>query len=406
MDIGAAGHLLLFFSFLIALILVGLLTFSYAAYSFLLILTNTAAGGDEIIWPGDPIQDWLFKVWYLGWVLAVWAVPASLVVGVFAPPRAVFALGLLIFLWLIFPIGLLSSLSAETWLVVFRPAIVRLLLKHFGATVCFYASSAVIVLVCGGLGYAAVFGLRSTMFDQPVILIPLAAVVGAVGWLVYARLLGRIAFIISQPAPAARRGRPEERPEESERVESFDPWAVSVEGAHEAPKAPRRPRQPSPELPKKKPRTRKPQRAYDPWAVPAEEPIVRKTKPTPSASLPDDPYGPAEGTYDLAAEMSPAPPESHARSSAPPGEKTEGYAVSAPSDEPGSKLPSVVPEVSKLEEELAAPRRLPPLPDRPLVTGVYSFVFYPQTIGPCGTVALGFFGVIALLRILMSLFPV
>src|ERR1700747_3245138 len=134
MDIGAAGHLILFFSILVGLILVGLLVFSYAAYSFLVTLIDTAAGTDEIIWPGEPIQDWLFKIWYLGWVLAVWAVPASLVVGAFGLRWPVFALWLVAFLWFIFPVALLSSLSAQTWLVVFRPTIVRLLVKHVGAT--------------------------------------------------------------------------------------------------------------------------------------------------------------------------------------------------------------------------------------------------------------------------------
>jgi hypothetical protein len=418
MDIGAAGHLILFFSILVGLILVGLLVFSYAAYSFLVTLTNTAAGCDEVIWPGEPIQDWLFKVWYLGWVLAIWAVPASFVVGAFGLPRGLIVLWLAVVLWLLFPVGLLSSLSAQTWLVVFRPAIMRLLLKHLGATLFFYVCSGLIVLVCAALAYAAAFGLRPTFLDQPVILMPLAAVVGAAGWLTYARLLGRIAHIISQTSPGTRRGRRQERSEGEEQVETFDPWGVPLEeprAEHQTGRAPRLGRRPSsrppqrpnrggPPLPPERLRTGKPERAYDPWAIPAQEPIVRKTKPSPS--LPEDPYGPAEGAYEIAAEETYADPaESPARYTSPHEEKVEGYAVSAPRDEPGSKRPPVVPEISKLEEELAAPRRPPPVPDRPLVSGVFTFVFYPQTIGPCATIALGFFGVIALVRMLLSLFP-
>src|SRR5947209_11126748 len=106
MDVAAAGHFILFFSILVGLILVGLLVFSYGAYSFFVTLIDTAAGSDEIIWPGEPIQDWLFKIWYLGWVLAVWAVPATFALGVFALPRPIFAAWLGGFLWLVFPVGL------------------------------------------------------------------------------------------------------------------------------------------------------------------------------------------------------------------------------------------------------------------------------------------------------------
>ena len=159
MDIGAAGNLIIFFSLFIVLVLVGLLVGSYAAYSFLLTLSNTAAGNDEVLWPGEPITDWLFKVWYLGWLLAPWAVPASLVLGLTQLPVPLTALCLTALLWLIFPVTLLSSLSAHSQFVVLRPTIIRWLLKHFGATLCFYASSGLVVLICAALGYAAVFGL-------------------------------------------------------------------------------------------------------------------------------------------------------------------------------------------------------------------------------------------------------
>src|SRR5262249_27520402 len=129
MDIGAAGSSLIFFSLLIALILVGLLIFSYAAYSFLVVLSNAAVGDDEVLWPGEPIQDWFFKGWYLAWLVAVWAVPASFIVRLLNPPRPLFAVSVVACLWLLFPVGLLSSLSAESRLLMLRPVIVFQLLK-------------------------------------------------------------------------------------------------------------------------------------------------------------------------------------------------------------------------------------------------------------------------------------
>jgi hypothetical protein len=408
MDIAAAGYLLIFFSLFVASILVGLLVLSYAAYSFFVTLTSTAAGNDEVIWPGEPITDWLFKIWYLGWVLAVWAVPASLLVGLFGLSRPLFALCLAGVLWLVFPVGLLSSLSASSRFIVLRPMIIALLLRRPGVTLRFYAGSALVILVCGALSYAALFGLRPiAQFDQPVIMVPLAAIFGGAGCLVYARLLGRLAFIISQSPTGRRKRHGQGRPAEADRVETFDPWSPPpAEQPLEEQRGPHcRPRKELPQ--KKKLRARKANRALDPWAIPPDEPIRKKTKPTASdASLPDDPYGPAEGTYEILSEAG-APPQAELppKRSGLDQEEAEPYAVSAPSEGTPSRPPSVQPEVSKLEEELAAPRRLPPLPAWPWVTGVYSFPFYPQTVGACGTLMVGFLVLLGLLRLLLFVFP-
>jgi hypothetical protein len=403
MDVAAAGGLIIFFSLLIALILVALLVFSYAAYSFLLTLTSSAAGNDEVLWPGEPIQDWLFKVWYLGWLVALCAVPTSLVLGLLRLERSLFVLYLAALLWLIFPVSLLSSLSAQTRLVVFRPVIVRLLLKHFGTTVGFYVSSGFVFLVCGVLGYGAIFGWRSVpALNQPVILVPLAGAVGAAACLVYARLLGRTAYIISQSRGKRRKKADPERPEEADRVETFDPWS--------APQAePLRSREPSKEVPKKtKPPAKSCPQVHDPWAVPPNKPLRKPRKPTPSApQLPEDPDGPVQGSYELMAENAPLPaPPPPRRRSAFAEEEPEPYAVSAAAESAPTKQPDpVVPEVSKLEEELAAPRRLPPLPNWPMINGVYSFPGYPQSVGPYATLAVGFVGVLALVRIVIYAYP-
>ena len=378
------------------------------AYSFLVALTNTAAGNDEVIWPGEPIQDWLFKVWYLGWLLAVWAVPATLLAGVLGLSRPLSVLCVAGVLWVIFPVGLLSSLSAPSRFMILRPLIVRMLLRHLGATLHFYAASGLVVLVCGALAYVALFGMRGMpLLDQPVIAVLLAAVVGGAGCLIYARLLGRLAFIVSQSCPAGSKKHSREPPEGKERVKTFDPWSLPHEEkcADQRPGSDHRPRK---ELPKKKkPRARKTNQALDPWAVPADEPMRKKTKPTPStSSFPEDPYGPAEGTYEVLPEAAaPSAPELSPKYSPLDEEEPEPYAVSAASQETSPKLPQVPPEVTKLEEELAAPRRLPPLPPWPLVSGVYSFPLYSDTVGPCGTLMLGFFGLLGLLRLVLFLFP-
>lgn len=389
MDIGAAGALILFFSVFVALMLVALVVFAYAAYSFLLVLSNTAVGNDEVVWPGEPIPDWFFKGWYLGWLLAVWVVPSGFLASLFGLPKPQFALCVVACLWLLFPLGLLSSLSAESRMVVFRPVMVRLLMKHFGTTLSFYASSGFVVLIWGVVAYAALFGPPYRGLDIPLIWLPLAAVISAASGLIYARLLGRTAFIMSQSSSELQ----SVTGEESREVEKPQPVRTEPRGKA-GPK-------------KNKLRGRRPVRAFDPWAVPADEP-ARKTKPTASsAPLPQDPYGPAEGTYDVMAKDAFAPPSKPtSKYSALEPEEVEPYILSTPVDKPPSKLPPRdTPEVSKLEEELAAPRLLPPLPDWPLVTGVYSFPCYPHTVRPLIVLICGLFGVFGLIRLLLFMAP-
>ena len=212
-------------------------------------------------------------------------------------------------------------------------------------------------------------------------------------------------MLISQPSSGKRKERERKPSGYVPPVETFDPWSLPDEKSrvHEKPK----PRQePDRQLAKqKKMRHKKRSGAHDPWAVPAEEPIRKTMKPTPPAApAPEDPYGPAEGSYELTPEGAPLPPEPLPRRSVFEEEEPEPYGVSASA--PPSKLPPpVVPEVSKREEELAAPRRPPAVPDRPFLAGVYNFPFYQQTAGPCGTLALGFLGVLVLARLLLAISP-
>src|SRR5262249_42724855 len=101
---------------------------------------------------------------------------------------------------------------------------------------------------------------------RSVLLLPVAAVAAAASFLIYARLLGRIAQLI----------------------ESMMAAPADVPPAEQTPK-------------KKRPGAKPANRAYDPWAVPPA--VERRPHPKPRRQVervPDDPYGPAEGTYELA----------------------------------------------------------------------------------------------------------
>src|SRR5262249_2570344 len=142
------------------------------------------------------------------------------------------------------------------------------------------------------------------------ILLPVAAVAGAIGFLIYARLLGRLGWVTSVQKGGKKQRLDREKPEEADRIVTFDPWSAPEEKTRPSPE-PARVEQPRRKPMKKKAKSRlkpKPQ-ATDPWAIPPEEPPPRRpTKP--AAPQPaDDPYGPVEGTYELMSENAPlAPP--------------------------------------------------------------------------------------------------
>src|SRR5207244_9363470 len=104
----------------------------------------TAAGNDEVRWPHDPLVDWAWKLFYVGWLMSVWLVPAMIVARFWAagsPPETAFAktAGMVAFLfWLFFPVTLLSSLSASSRWFIFSPAIVPRLAERSGSAVTFY----------------------------------------------------------------------------------------------------------------------------------------------------------------------------------------------------------------------------------------------------------------------------
>ena len=86
-DIGAGVEVLIFLVLTVLQALLGLLVLSYTGYSFLNIFVDTASGTDQVHWSRDPYQDWIFRFFYLVWLLAVWAVPATLGLKFLELPR-------------------------------------------------------------------------------------------------------------------------------------------------------------------------------------------------------------------------------------------------------------------------------------------------------------------------------
>src|SRR5262249_51239669 len=148
-------------------IIVGIATLAYAARSVLVIVQETGLGQDEVDWPNEPMQDWLGHpvqfVELLGIWLAAAAFAARMLGHVWLPEDG----GRLILLlagpglWLFFPIGLLSSLSAQSRWVPLRWAIVVCFLRVAPAALGFYFLTAVLLSAAVVPWYYALFGGRA-----------------------------------------------------------------------------------------------------------------------------------------------------------------------------------------------------------------------------------------------------
>jgi hypothetical protein len=389
LDVGAAAASFVFFLSLVGLAFLSLIVCTYAAYSLFVALVNTAAGSDEVIWPGEPLQENLPLLIYFGWILAVWAVPVYLVLnyaGVGVWPRAIVIVG---FLWLVFPVSLLSSLSGTSRWIVFRPVIVQLFVKQGWTALGFYLSTAVLLSICLEIFYLGATG--------PIPAIGAAGLVGAAGVLVYGRLLGRVAWLFSQTR-LKKKLKKDGKVETEEEVQVFGSWgAMEDEEAdeEEAKESDTEPELPPPPRKKKKKRLRDRIRTIDPWAAPpAEEPAAVLPTPVLNAAGEEDPLGPAGGSYNVAPEQ--ALPKATDPELQPFGLAPESEASPAPLPAPANL------ELTKLERELLAPRPPIPPPQPLLLKGVYTFPFYSTSLSAFASLAFGLIGVNGFLHVLVA----
>ncbi len=260
-------------------------------------------------------------------------------------------------LWLFFPIGLMSSLSAQSRWMPFRWTIFVCFLRIAPAALGFYFVTALVLSAAVVPWYFALFGGRG-------ILLPVAAVVSGAMLLIYARLLGRLAWLIQRlpakertpakakaekrPPPTKLRGKKKRKP----RVDVQDPWTASED-----------------ELSDKKSKR-------FPWAE--QPPKVKPGYEVPSA---EDIEGYGFAAEQPAAPRTPSekPPPS---SFAPSPEECEPYAMrDAAEPPPPPREPQSDLFDAEVRQRLAERTRVrPTLPPHPFFSGVYSFPLYSACV--------------------------
>jgi hypothetical protein len=229
---GAFANSLLFIGSLIGFTMLAAGILAYTAHCVVIVLSETAAGTDQVRWPGELFIDWIGQAIRFFGVVAIVLMPVGFLLRAlgdqFLPDEPALRILVLVvpWLWLTFPIALLSSMSAGSLFVVFRPTMVRDLFRVFRSTLFFYFMSA--VGICGLLTvwYGALLTGNAWF-------IPFAAILTSAGLLIYARLLGRIAWLTAELEEPQPRRKTKAKSKAAKKVSVSDPWAAPAEGVEE-----------------------------------------------------------------------------------------------------------------------------------------------------------------------------
>jgi hypothetical protein len=220
---------------------IGFVVAAHAAHYFLSIAESSATllarnvpgreqlvrqgGRDNIDWPDETIADYFVKVFYFGYMVALFGGPAILMARVVVGPSPwAMALAGAAF-WLFFPIGQLSSLASGSRWNPFWPDLLVAFARRPFKTLAFYLLSAPVVAGLF-LTFDLIF-LRTSAVGTiwAIALSPIAVVL----FFIYARLIGRLGMVVSFALPRAEPETKKRRPKRKRPVQEYDPktrWAV------------------------------------------------------------------------------------------------------------------------------------------------------------------------------------
>ncbi len=183
----------------LTLCFIGLMIFtgSYGAATFLAIIEDTSAGNATVQWPSGSWKEWFWRLFFITWLVACCFVAAGLLHQLirllFTPPTAV----QVVLAWLpllgLFPLFLLSTLSANSWWSLLHGPLLQKLGRHPQAAVMLFVHTALIGIPCLWIATVAVFGGYYS-------LAPVMGLVWAAGLLAYGRAVGRVGYVVREDA--------------------------------------------------------------------------------------------------------------------------------------------------------------------------------------------------------------
>jgi hypothetical protein len=166
----------------------------YTANNFLATVEETACGNDAVTWPkGGGLLDGLGRFFYFIWIVGSAVIPTAAIWSAYGPgiSDADYAwLPCLIPFLLIFPVLLLSALTADAWWMVLDVKIIGLFLMRPHAFFLVVVPPLALLSLC--------LVLSHRLASQPTALVIGGA---AIAWstflLLYARLVGRAGWILT-----------------------------------------------------------------------------------------------------------------------------------------------------------------------------------------------------------------
>jgi hypothetical protein len=202
-DLGRGGiWIRVFILYMNGFVLFLLWTGAYAGSFFLAAIQETAAGNHEVGWPDDSLWEKFFTFLYLVWIFLCAAAPLGVAV---APLRPL--LGFEIFGWslvpsavLVFPIVLLCALANNSLWLFWNTEVLLNLLVRPHVLLILYLMSALLLAPCIALGHLTIMNYERFLF-----LAPVTGFVWSACLLIYGRLLGRVAWIITGGQELANR---------------------------------------------------------------------------------------------------------------------------------------------------------------------------------------------------------
>jgi hypothetical protein len=174
---------------------------------FLAVVQDTSSGGDEVIWPDVSFVDRLVQLVRLAWIALCAAVPLlALAIALRIPPPAG-AVGwgvALAPLVLFFPLMLLGAMSNDTWSPWNGDVLLSVLQRPL-ALMGVWLVSAALWFASVWLGHEIIARFRYS-------LLPVAGPFWAASFLIYSRLLGRLARLATRSEGRRRKRKKTEKP--------------------------------------------------------------------------------------------------------------------------------------------------------------------------------------------------
>lgn len=340
---------IIFVPALVGSVIFGFVFALFAAHYYLTVLQSTASGSRQVVWVSEPILDNFWKVFYLAWLIGLWLGPAWFLGRAFAAgtdsvwlklavPLAVF--------WVCYPVSQMSSLSGPTiWLPLVPDVFGRLAAKP-RVLLGFMALSGV-TLAGFGLAY------HWTFFADGVVWLFVGSPLLVATGLLYARLIGRLAFVLMFTRSLLARRKKKKKP----KADAAGNEPLSLDDAER----------------------------------PAEdEPGFAQPSELPPIETPDE--GPLTG-YDV--KFADEPPRKRVRAEAADQEPTRKlkrrrdadeedednpYGVHEPEVQPEERAPPVVVQPSADEMRLISRDDVPRKPKQAWTADVFLFLLHPGTI--------------------------